>query len=444
MIVSNLQNRNLGLFISILMGLQAGVTFAQEKHDISFSEAMRQAQENSPVLKKSRATFEEASWKTVEARSGYMPNVSGSVSYLLDKRYMITDVVMGGNPMSIPNIVPTTLYSLNVNMNLFDGFATTNRYHAASENEEAFSAEYNWTKFSLKRNVALLYYKALATQALREVAEQNVKALEDHLKDTQLFKKAGISTNYDVLRVEVQVSEAKTELINSEDNFELALGKLAEYLGQDQNLNVVGNLPGVEQYLGVKIDTLTDQDRQDLFSQRKRLESAGDQVSANQSHWWPKLGAFGVWQSYNNRNDRFDDNNNFRDAYQVGLNLTWNFFDGFAAHAKYKQSLEQKAQFQAQYQISQLKSGQDLNFWKRKFKYFSSVYKSRVNDVEKANEAVRLAKEGRRVGARTNSEFLDAEAELFRAKAGAITAQLGFLESLINLELNSGKDLLNY
>jgi outer membrane protein TolC len=94
--------------------------------------------------------------------------------------------------------------------------------------------------------------------------------------------------------------------------------------------------------------------------------------------------------------------------------------------------------------ISELKAQQDVALWKRKFKYFQSVFKSRQSDIGKATESVRLAREGRRVGSRTNTDLLDAETDLFRAQAGAVKAQLGIIEALINLELSTGRKLYEF
>jgi outer membrane protein TolC len=80
----------------------------------------------------------------------------------------------------------------------------------------------------------------------------------------------------------------------------------------------------------------------------------------------------------------------------------------------------------------------------RKFTYFCSVFKSRQSDVQKSEESVRLAREGRKVGARTNTDLLDAEADLYRSQAGAVTAQLGAIEALINLELSTGQALYHF
>ena len=89
--------------------------------------------------------------------------------------------------------------------------------------------------------------------------------------------------------------------------------------------------------------------------------------------------------------------------------------------------------------MARLHARQDFDLWSRKLLYFSSVYKSKMSDIDRSKEAVRLAREGRRVGVRTNTELLDAEIDLFRSQAGAVNAQLGALEAKISLELAAGQ-----
>ena len=45
------------------------------------------------------------------------------------------------------------------------------------------------------------------------------------------------------------------------------------------------------------------------------------------------------------------------------------------------------------------------------------------------------------MGARTNTELLDAESDLYKSQAGAINAQVGAIEALINLETSLGKKI---
>jgi outer membrane protein TolC len=124
--------------------------------------------------------------------------------------------------------------------------------------------------------------------------------------------------------------------------------------------------------------------------------------------------------------------------------LTWNIFDGMTSIAKSKESIEQKYQAEKTLRQAELKAQRDFDYWKRKYVYFCSVYEARKNDIVKAEESVRLSREGQKVGARTNTDVLDAEAELFRARAGAVNAQIGAIEAIVNLELSSGEKLVQF
>jgi len=292
----------------------------------------------------------------------------------------------------------------------------------------------------------LQFYRALAAQALKEVAEQNVKTLADHLKDVTLFRKVGISKNYDVLRVEVQVSEAKSELMNADDNIYTARNKLAELLDHENDLRTLkGALPVL------RADNLRPQDiafnseRPDLKSLAEKSTAYALRASAANRFWVPKLSLIGQYQYYNNINDKlFDSNGAYRDAYLIGIALNWNIFDGMTSIAKSAEAHEQAIQNEKTLRIATLKAMQDLEYWRRKYVYFCSIYAARQEDIQKASESVRLAKEGRRAGTQTNTDLLDAETELFRAKASLVNAQLGSIEALIKIELATGRKIYDF
>ncbi len=444
----------IAFFYSMVVGTSSWATESMGR--LNLEQALTILDSHSPKIQKIQSSIEESRWKKTEAFSTYYPTLTANASYLFDKRYLLTDMQLGAATTSIPAIIPTTNYSLTAQYLLFDGFASTAKYKGASALEKSAVAEGDWTRFQLKQEVSLLFYKAIASQILKDVAAANLATLEDHLKDINLFKKEGLSTKYDVLRVEVQVSEAKSELLNASDNIETSKGKLIETLGLDSlDGNLTGSLPtptSLQQALNTTMiaktidsssayDSNLFQSRQDLASLNYKIDSLEQMQNATGRHWVPKLSLFGTWQSYNNRNDKWDDFNNFREAYQVGVNLSWSFFDGFASTAKDHQAVEQKYQAESQLRALQLKAKQDFNLWKRKFNYYATIYQSRQSDIQKAMESVRLAKEGIRVGSRTNTDLLDAEAELYRAQAGAVNAQIGAIDAFYNLEMTLGKNL---
>ncbi len=423
---------------------QPGSVLAAE---LNVRQAVSEALTDSPKILKARSSGEEASWKRVESYSGYLPSVGASGSYLLAKKYALTDVTFPGAPAatSIPQIIPTTNILFTAQLPLFDGFVSTSRYYAAKALESAAIDETDWAVFQVEREVELQFFKALAAQQLRQVAEQNLKTLEDHLKDTRLFKRAGVSTNYDVLRVEVQVSEARSEVLNTQDALAISRNRLAEALGREsEERELKGELPLLKPAVLSALDSKKSSERKDLTSLARKTEAFGLQESAAGRYWAPRVALFGQYQYYNNLNDSISDTAAFREAYQLGISVSMNLFDGLGSYARSKESVEQRVQTEKSLEIARLHARQDQELWRRKFLYYCSVFEARQDDVQKSRESVRLAREGRKAGTRTNTDLLDAELELFRASAGEVNSRIGAIESLINLELATGQQLTQF
>lgn len=418
-------------------------TIALPSWGMDLSAAVKQAMESSPRVAIARSKVTAADWGRTEAFGRFLPSLEVGATYLSDYRYALTDLTFGGNPSSIPQILPTTTYNLTARYMLFEGFAGWNKVRSSRSMRSASALELDRARFEVEHEVELQFYKVIAARALKTVAEQNLKSLEDHLREARLLRKAGATNDYDLLRVEVQVSQAQSDLLNAEDNIAIESGHLAEVLGRGEPVDAVeGQLPTLDPQLtdGVGTDHLAD--RADLQAAGDREEGLRYASLAAQSYWSPRLSAFWNYQSYNNRNDRYNDWKNFRDAYTVGLSLTWTLFDGFSSISQAHQAEEMRFQMGKTGQMQRLKARQDFQTWQRKFRYNCAVHRARLTEVSKAEEAVRLAKEGRRVGARTNTDLLDAETDLFRARAGSVTAQLGAVEALLNFELASGRRLL--
>lgn len=413
---------------------------------LPLSEAVREAEAQSPALQKAASSLEETKWRRTEAMAGFLPSVTGSAAYLFDKKYAYLDINMGAGPISVPQVVPTATYGLGARLPLFDGWANVDRFRAAGDFVQASHLDLEWARFQLDRTVVLLYYRALGAKLLSEVAEQNLNTLRDHLRDVQLFKKAGVSTNYDVLRVEVQVSEARSALLEAADNIAVSRQRLAEAMGKPfEDRDLAGSLPvPAPEVLHVLREASTEE-RLDVQGLRARIGAQEKLESAAGAHLAPRVFLFGDYQRYNNRNRRaWLSDPAFRDAYDFGVGLSWNLFDGAVSLARSKEAIEQRFQAEKALESAELRSRTDVQAWQRKFLYSCDVYRSRLSDVEKARESVRLARVGRKVGARTNAELLDAEGDLYRAQAGVVNAQLGAIEALVNLELATGRTLYRF
>lgn len=413
-------------------------TFA---NDLDLSTALQEVVGDSPSLQASKSRAVEADWKKTEALgTGFLPKLRANGTYLTEKKYQFINVSLaGGIPTTIPQIIPNSQFNLIAELPLFNGFVSSNRLSAAQKNSDAAQEKYEWETFRTEMNVTLAFYQALASKLLRDVAIQNLKVLDDHKKQAQLFRKGGLSTNYDVLRVEVQASNAKTDLADAEDAIVISRQRLAEIMGHEEEMrDLAGVLPIPKEHV-INQDTGKFSERKDIKALRLETEARKDEERADNRYWVPEFSLFGQYTFYNNLSLGLNDYDAYRNARQVGLFMTWNLFDGLASHSRAQQSIQRKVQTEKALRATELAANKDVGIWSRRYRSQCRIYEARVEDIKRSEESVRLATEGKRVGARTDSELLDAELDLSRSRADAVRAQLAAAEALINLQLAEGR-----
>jgi outer membrane protein TolC len=411
--------------------------FAQ---DLTLDTALREVLKDSPYVQNSESQAREAEWKKKEALGeGFLPRLKVNGNYLTDVKYQFININFGGSPVVIPSIIPYSQFNLMAELPIFDGFASTNHYLAAQKHSEAETQKHEWEKFRTEMAVTLSFYQALASKNLKNVAMQNLKALEDHKREAQLFKKSGIATNYDVLRVEVQASNAATDLADAEDEIIMAKERLSQILGHEaETRELKGELPVPDEKL-LSREPKSAVNRADLRALRlETIAQDNERKSANR-FWVPEVSLFSNYIYYNNLTPGFNDWSGYRNARQVGFMMTWNLFDGLVSYSQSKQAIEKKVQSEKALKLAQLAATKDLSVWTRRYLSQCRIYRARMEDIKRSEESVRLAREGRKVGARTESELLDAQVDLYRSRAGAVRAQLAAVEALINLQLAEGK-----
>ncbi|MFL5785827.1 MAG: TolC family protein [Bacteriovoracaceae bacterium] len=425
------------LILSALVGVS--LSHAEE---LDLNTALREVNIDSPDIASAKSRAEAARWGKLEAfGAGFLPRLKANANYLTDKKYQFINLNLNGAPVVFPSIFPNSQANIMAELPLFDGFASTNHYQAASSRSDAAQEDLNWDKFRTEMEVTLNYYRALAASQLRIVATQNLKVLQQHEKDAHLFRKSGLSTNFDVLRVQVQVSKANTDLEDAEDAIILTRQRLAQSLGHEkEDREIVGELPVPRPEVLQR--ARGESDRSDLRSLQLQSIALENERAAANRYWVPQFSFFANYNFYNNLSQGLNDWSSYRNSRQVGFLMTWNIFDGLVSHSQAKQAIERKLQSESSLRKGRIGAVRDVETWSRRFKTLCHVYQARLQDIKSSEESVRLAREGKRVGARTDNELLDAELDLSRSRADAVRAQLGAIEALIELQLAEGRRYL--
>lgn len=446
-------------WLALLLGLGVCVGCAQAQGldgvvtatsgSLDLSTAQRETLEHSPTYRKALSQEQEASWGHAEALSeGFLPHVSVEGTYYLNNRYAKEGTLTPNAPSeaSVENF-PDANVTLDAELILFDGLRNVNRLSAAKDQHEAARLLSCWTAFKLQQEVRLAFYKALAARKLSEMADENVKTLQDHLRIVDDLMQNGQATKYDVLRIEVQLSEAKSDQISYHDNVILSRERLSQAMGlpmDDRSLQ--GELPVVDpaSVLG-KLSKGDFAERSDLKANNFQAHAAEKRSAADAAFWVPQVSLIGEVQWYDRQDASTVDPNNIintghlDDSYYVGASVKWDLFDGGVSWAKSKEAHAKADAAKANRDEERIKAPYDFDLWSRTLVSKASLYQARLTDIDKAKESARLATLGFTAGTRTTTDVLDAELEVFKATAGMVQAQVDALEALINLEITLGR-----
>ena len=437
-----------GLFLTALL-LGGSVSSYAADDALTLKQAQSEAIQHSPYYEKAQAMESETSWGQYESlASGFLPQVTLSGQYFFTENYSYLNVEFGSpTPIQFPEIYPDATLSLDARMDIFDGFRNVHKLDAANRSHQAAQILMNWSSFQIQEQVRLKYYQALAARILLDMADENVKTMEDHLRIVKDRLQNGEATKYDLLRVKVQLSTAHSNQISASDNVVLTRESLTQAMGlQHDDRTLSGKLPVI-----TNVDKIVSQVNDVDFSERPDVKAkaiqalaAADQSAAAGSELIPQVSLIGEYQFYNvpdYLSTGLSDNSDIRNDYFFGATATWSLFDGGISYAKAQEAEQKSKEAQADLKAVQIQAPYDFDLWKRKLVSSAAVYQDKLTDVDEAKESVRLATLGFKAGVNTTTDVLDAELDKFTASAGLVQAQVGMLEAVINLELAIGKRL---
>jgi OMF family outer membrane factor len=281
----------------------------------------------------------------------------------------------------------------------------------------------------------------LGQKRLLKLAEENVATLEEHLKMVKDLLAAGRATRFDLLRVEVQRDDARSELLAARDRAAMARKALSVAMGETvDDRELQGDLP--EPAAGPQESGPVDE-QPEVKAKRLEADAAARAADAAADTWMPRVSVVASYQWYDNgySNSTMDPTaaGGWGTDYNLGMAASWDVFGGGAGLAKEMQASRKADEASATAKQALLEAGYDRELWRRRLDYATEVYRAKLVDVEKAAESVRLAQAGQQAGTRTTTEVLDAELDSFRASAAVVSAQMDAAEALIRLELALGK-----
>jgi outer membrane protein TolC len=388
---------------------------------------------NNKVLLKTLEEREAARGAEVGSYSAILPTVALSANYeRLDKVGSVGPITLG----SLDN------YSvgLNVTQPLFAGGAIPARINAARLGallaDQTIRASVQQTVYAAQ----LGYYNVLLDQHLYTISNDAVKSAQAHLDDVKQKRAAGVASNFDVLRAEVDVSNFTAQLIQSRNVINVAKANLIKIMGVSQDSSFTLSDELVYDPFNITMqDAVASayRNRPDLFSKEFGIKQQKELLAIARSTYFPVISAF-----YNNTWSNPDPHNrtliDWGRAYSSGFTAAWPLFDGFAREGSV---IEQKARLK-QSQIDLVDTEEtalfELTSAILSIEDAAEFVDSQKFNLSRAEEGLRLAEVGYKEGINTQVEVIDAQTALTTAKANYYQAIYSHLVAKLDLQKAMG------
>ncbi|NEO32260.1 MAG: TolC family protein [Symploca sp. SIO3C6] len=324
--------------------------------------------------------------------------------------------------------------TLQLSYNLYTGGLRPAQIRAAEEQVRLQQLQVETVAEQLRFDVTDAYYDLQNADAQVEIFEAAVEASEQNLRDAQLLEQAGLGTRFDVLQQEVQLADDKQSLISSISNQKIARRQLVELLSLGQQVEVTAADPiepagewkiSLEESIVLALKNRAELEQplvQRIIDEQQRriaLSAIRPQVTLSAAY---------------NALNVFDDDLGFGDGVTLQATMQWNFFDGGAARARAKQE---------EVDIATAESSFDQTRDQIRLQVENAYFSLEANQenietttvaVEQAQESLRLARLRFQAGVGTQTDVINQQTALTRARSNLLSATVEYNRSLAQLQ----------
>jgi len=452
---------SINIFIILALAF-SGISHAdaQETARLTIEECIRIGLQKSKSLHASQMKVRAANARASEVNASRLPalKLGGSYTRLSDvpafEATIPAGAFGGGFPpqtVSFPlsqTILDNYNFRLSLQQPLFTGFRLESSSEIAEKTAQATDEEYKRDGSELVYNIRSAYWNLFKAQEFRAVIDENVDQVKAHLKDVRNLMDQGMVTANEVLRVEVQLSNAELLQIDARNNVRLAMIALNNVIGQDlgTQIDLVSRPDSSSALEGGKPQSNLQEivrraidNRPEMKSMRLRTEASEAGVSLAKSGWFPQIYLSGNYY-YARPNQRIVPTQDvFKETWDLNVSASFDLWNwGTTVH----QTQQAKAQLeQARDALGQLKDAITLEVTQS----YLNVEQARerigvsAQAVRQAEENYRITKEKFKLGLVLNSDMLDAEVALLQAKTNHTQALVDQAVALAKLERSVGQ-----
>jgi outer membrane protein len=176
-----------------------------------------------PSIQAASGTIRAGDSRIGQARSGYYPQVTGSAGYSR------TDPTTSASP-----IYDSYSSSVSLSQNLYDFGKTDTQVKIQELNRDSSRSDLDNIRSLVSFGVKQAYFGLLQTGKNRDVLREVVGQFQQHLDQAKAFFEIGTKPKFDVTKAEVDLSNAKLNLIKAENAFRITRVTLNNAMGMPE------------------------------------------------------------------------------------------------------------------------------------------------------------------------------------------------------------------
>ena len=388
-------------------------------------DAVQTALTNNPNLQRTEREIRvaEEDLKAARGRKGISIGASGGVDFSKSEGVRESESASAG---------------LSASLSLYSGKRLETAIKLAQLDIDVAKLSFSQAREDLIYNVITAYIDALERLATSKIDVETEKNLSEHEQSIALQYEAGAKAKLELLRAQVETSNAFQTSERSKAAYEVALTNLATFMSTDSiaNLTVEEFEAGLQLGDVEKFLSEAEENRYNLKADAILIEEGELRVVSAKSGWLPNVDA-NIGTHFNAQSRRW----HVTPSASAGISATWNIFDSGVTRAEVEA---------AKVEVEQLKLALDADIDLAN-EDVVTAYKNlqtalvRLSTTQKisdiAEEQRYIATERYNAGEGILLEVLDAELALSTAKKNNVSARYDVMRYSFDLAHATGNTL---
>lgn len=433
---NKLTKRFLLLSAALTMALSQSA-FAGESVALNLDDAMLRAFQTNPTVSIAQYELDSARASYNAARQSRGISITASHQ---TKRYGNDDAVeVNGNWTK--GIGNKHSNGLTASLPIFTGGKLSGQIQKAKANFKYNEIGVQRTYNEMRSTVTSGYFDMLQADNMQKLSAESVTRLEDHLKNVQAQYDVGVVAKADVLRSQVELADAKQDLIKAENQYQLAEASLNRIVGLPMDTNLkLDNILVYTAYDRTMEDCLAyaAEHRPELEQAKQNVEAYKGALKVARSGHMPQVAA-SASQSWSDTNWPGDENGNWG----VGVSVEMNVFDTGVTLSKIHGAEADLKNAEETYRDTVDSVNLDVRNNYLSLREAEKRIGNTKLAVEQADEDYRIAQLRYMSGVGTNTDVLDAQVALTKAKTNYTQALYDYNTSKTALETSIGVPMSN-